>query len=447
MNGRVLQGFLWVLLLLPLCACSNEESTTDPGGTTDVPVLDLPSALGTTDPGTVDPGVPDPGPVDPGTPDPGQADPGTPDPGTPDPGIPDEGQSDPGEYDPGTQDPGTPDEGTLDTATDPGVEDPGPPGPVQTFPTSLHATVRGMRTVYEEGYLALTEVPYDTPNLGCGNCHAPAIQNLPRRCESCHLVPGEKVADSTCIGCHSRQKTSAAIGLYPDVHLQAGMHCMDCHSTREMHGDGTEYASMWDEGATDTRCENCHQKPDSVSHQVHGDKLDCTACHVKSAVSCFSCHFDSQVDQGKKIHAGALHGWTFLVNRNGKVRSGGFQSLTFRNANRYVRWAPFHDHTVTAQPRQCGDCHNNAAVQEYKANGTIRLTWWDPDAPEGQPKLKNLQGVIPVVAGKMRFQFMVNDGTSWVPMSEGVVAPDQETFWSCSGLTDAQMTKLGMSIE
>ncbi len=447
----------WGVLCLWMVACDGGGgSNPDVGSVQDIPGTDGVLDPGTVDPGTVDPGTVDPGTVDPGSTDPGTVDQGTSDPGTvdlgTDPGKPDVGPSDPGEPDPGPgdpgvmdagEDPGVPDQGQDDPGSDTGA-DPGPLTPEQTFPTSLHATVDGMRTVYEQGYLGMTEVPYDTPNLGCKDCHAPAIQSLPRRCESCHLDPNQPMAESTCLGCHSRQKTLEYTLAYPDVHRDAGMKCWDCHSSKEMHGDGNVYASMWDEGAMETRCETCHDAPATDPHQVHGEKLDCSACHVKSVASCFSCHFDTQVEQGRKIHAGALHGWVFLVNRNGKVRSGSFQSLTYQGGNRYVRWAPFHGHTIVREGRTCRECHDNAAVQEYKANGEITLTWWDSNAPE---PLQNVQGVIPVIAGKMKFQFMVpNETSTWVPMPEGVVFPDQETFWSCSGLTPSQMTMLGIPV-
>lgn len=43
-----------------------------------------------------------------------------------------------------------------------------------------------------------------------------------------------------------------------DVHIAKGMGCMDCHSAREMHGDGTAYESSGALEATDTTCEKCH---------------------------------------------------------------------------------------------------------------------------------------------------------------------------------------------
>lgn len=42
----------------------------------------------------------------------------------------------------------------------------------------------------------------------------------------------------------------------PDVHYEAGMQCVDCHTSNEMHGDGRIYSRQ--NQATETRCVHCH---------------------------------------------------------------------------------------------------------------------------------------------------------------------------------------------
>jgi hypothetical protein len=46
----------------------------------------------------------------------------------------------------------------------------------------------------------------------------------------------------------------------PDVHFQRGMACIDCHTEREMHGDGQIYAKRHYE--VEVRCESCHGTPE-----------------------------------------------------------------------------------------------------------------------------------------------------------------------------------------
>ena len=77
-------------------------------------------------------------------------------------------------------------------------------------------------------------------------------------CADCHKQAGDKVADSVCLGCHQRQGLERT-RFTDDVHLAAGMTCMSCHSQREMHGDGKSYVSQLENGAMDTKCQNCHR--------------------------------------------------------------------------------------------------------------------------------------------------------------------------------------------
>jgi len=67
-----------------------------------------------------------------------------------------------------------------------------------------------------------------------------------------------------------------------DVHRDAGMVCWDCHSQADIHGDGTTYQSMMEPGAMDAACENCHTELPAAhaGYNPHGDRLDCTACHL-----------------------------------------------------------------------------------------------------------------------------------------------------------------------
>lgn len=126
---------------------------------------------------------------------------------------------------------------------------------------------------------------------GCSACHAPARAVGPGRSSStpaprvAHPPIDSRVSDDRCLGCHSRSGRIALgyQGLYemnaaapdpacqdpvtlhdgragcrttPDVHHAAGMACIDCHTRRELMGDGTRYPH--EELATEVRCEHCH---------------------------------------------------------------------------------------------------------------------------------------------------------------------------------------------
>ena len=133
------------------------------------------------------------------------------------------------------------------------------------FLSSLHYTTKGMEHWYDKangGIEIISGVPYS--NLVCKNCHAPG-------CDRCHKVAKDGKSEYStktaknqdlCLGCHSAQKVIMGIdsaAKQEDVHFAKGMKCMDCHSSREVHGDGTEYVSLKQPGAMDTRCEKCHR--------------------------------------------------------------------------------------------------------------------------------------------------------------------------------------------
>jgi len=59
----------------------------------------------------------------------------------------------------------------------------------------------------------------------------------------------------------------------PDVHFARGMACIDCHTEREVHGDGQVYRKRHYE--VELRCETCHGTPDTLASGVtaQGRKL------------------------------------------------------------------------------------------------------------------------------------------------------------------------------
>ncbi len=332
----------------------------------------------------------------------------------------------------------------------------------ETFKTSLHGTRQGKTTWYSKengGFETLTGVPMD--QLDCLNCHAKTLadgtpvdpETYQPSCADCHVEPGDQVAQETCLGCHSRQGLEAK--LFSDVHRDAGMVCTDCHSDREMHGDGNSYASLSAEGALDTKCENCHKSsggtaplPDNTAHSIHMANVDCSACHVQSVVSCANCHFESEIAGGGKRFPGPLTGFVLLLRKadTGKVVTGTLMSLTYQGKT-FATLAPIYGHTVTAQARECPDCHNNANVQQYTETGTIPLVTYD----ESQNTLTGPQGVVPVPPDwktALTFDFMdyggdpastETDPSQWSFLKSGA---DLLQMLFAEPLTDEQMQKL-----
>ncbi|HYA11773.1 MAG TPA: hypothetical protein VEF37_02170 [Thermodesulfovibrionales bacterium] len=284
------------------------------------------------------------------------------------------------------------------------------------FNSSLHYTSRGMAYWYDKangGIETLTGIPYS--QLPCQHCHVSS-------CDTCHKTKtDERFAYSTgvarnqeiCLGCHSREASILKIDKaahQEDVHVAKGMQCMQCHTTREIHGDGMEYKSLKQSGAMDANCEKCHTSiAPSISHKVHREKLDCKACHVRHVVSCSNCHFDTLVKEGKKV-AIPLSGWVFLMNHNGKVTSANMQTFVVAGDKTFLVFAPQNSHSIIKEGKKCDECHATETVRKVQ-EGKLSLIWLE------NGNVKNVKGVIPVVNGVIYDAVYQNykDG-KWIPI-------------------------------
>jgi len=313
------------------------------------------------------------------------------------------------------------------------------------FKSSLHHTTRGMAYWYDRkngGLETLTGIPYDSTKLDCMNCHIES-------CDRCHAIEADnrlsystKAAwnQDTCLACHKRARAMQNIDKSKnqlDVHFAGEMQCMDCHTARDVHGDGREYSSMKEKGALDAQCEKCHGSiARSTSHKIHGDKLECKACHIRRVVSCTNCHIDTIVNEKKRVDI-KLTDWVFLMNYNGKVTSANMQNFVVSGNKTFLMFAPQNSHSVMKDARKCGDCHATEIVKQVQ-KGKIQLTWFE------NGEVRNTKGVIPVVEGVTYDAVYQNyqDG-KWIPI-DNPVAPKLQYVGYGSPLTQEQLQKLAM---
>lgn len=317
---------------------------------------------------------------------------------------------------------------------------------IKDYKTSLHATGSGMKHWYskEQGGTELVfGAPYD--QLNCSGCHD-------KSCDSCHEIftneKGEKVVkavkpENACLECHFVEK--AELGKLKkengsaDVHFIKGMKCMDCHTSREMHGDGKQYDSFQQTGAMDVSCETCHTDLTTIeSHQVHGNKLSCNSCHVRNIPTCYNCHFDTKTNKGKSVSP-QLEGMLFLVNHKGQVNPANLHTFVAGNKAMIV-FSPFFSHSIMKEGRTCAECHESDLLLDIRKNNFYPVTWENG-------KLRNVKGVIPV-AEKMKWNFVYlkNEDKTWLPLE----APsDVRINYSgfCSPLTQEQLSRLEMSVD
>jgi hypothetical protein len=291
------------------------------------------------------------------------------------------------------------------------------------FLSSLHHTGEGMRYWYEakDGFMAISGVPYDA--LGCKNCHA-------QSCDDCHLKKTEAGlaystqtarSSETCLKCHAREKatakydeTNACMG----VHAKSNMDCVDCHSKKEIHGDGNAYSSMRQDGAMETACTDCHTKdateypalPGTRSHTVHKGKLACNACHVQNSMTCYNCHFGvlAKTKCKPKSFAAKAKDFLLLVKYKGKVTSGTMQSLVGKNNEPFISYVPYFTHSIMREGRKCEQCHATEAVKTLAASKEFT------PAVFKDGKLEFYKGIIPVIPELLNWPFLEKKGDAWV---------------------------------
>jgi hypothetical protein len=284
------------------------------------------------------------------------------------------------------------------------------PLPEENFYTkSLHYTNKGIEYTYskEQGGLErLTGLSAEQAGCTQSKCHV-------RSCDACHVKESEGAvayskdaarSPKICHQCHGEMEKDN-----PDVHFAKGMKCMDCHSAREIHGDGVAHNTYMEPGVMDTRCEKCHSSiTHSVSHTVHKGKLDCSVCHSLSYETCLNCHVETRLKGGKETRISLKH-MIFLINHDGKVKLANMLSYVYQNKT-MITFAPTFSHSIKKEGRKCNECHNSKIVQDMKKRD-FRLVRWE------NGKLTNVEGIIPVLAG-MNWNLVYFDrkDSTWVPL-------------------------------
>jgi hypothetical protein len=308
------------------------------------------------------------------------------------------------------------------------------------FEKSLHFTGEGMRYCYErnDGLMSLAGIPYK--DLDCKSCHA-------QSCDACHAEQKGKESfyteakaqkSETCLQCHSRAGLTFKLGRETgtlDVHIAAGMACADCHKGEDVHGDGHFYRSMRAPEALKVSCATCHTVDKTIeAHDVHGDKVDCAACHVTNTVACMNCHFDTFLKTGsRKGTFFPMQSWLLLINYNGKVTSGTAMSIVSKN-KKFIVYAPYFTHAIQKKGRDCGDCHGSPAMELIgKGQSVPMMVFKDGN-------VKNWKGVAPAVPERLKWVYLNKEGDKWLPLKDE--SPEKIQWWYGKPLTEEQIESL-----
>jgi len=249
------------------------------------------------------------------------------------------------------------------------------------------------------------DVPFASHSSGCAACHFPyseagiyqggdrTVRGTGPRSAShaMEAVPGTEV----CSRCHNRSGRLAlsytglydgnngmvpatkdglpgpvllsggrnAVHIEPDVHYAAGMECIDCHTSRDVMGDGYSYRNMYLQ--TEISCSDCHggKRPPRY-REIVGENDEA----VRESRS-----YRLQMRPGMKMvltAKGRSYSNVFYVDGTVCVlgkRSG----KLFRS--KVITGTP--EHTISGHGRmECYACHSRTVVQCYGCHTTYDRT-------------------------------------------------------------------------
>jgi hypothetical protein len=252
---------------------------------------------------------------------------------------------------------------------------------------------------------------------------------------------------NTCLPCHSREGLTFRFDGEQndlDVHVAAGMVCASCHRHYDVHGDGRFRPSMRHPKAVRTDCRSCHIDqeqespefdPETDSHSAHGNKLDCSACHVRTTMACYNCHFDTFLKTGdRKGNFIPMKDWLLLINYEGKVTSASAMTLVYQN-KKFIAYVPYYTHSISSEGRDCDACHQNEAVRIIQNGEKV------PVVNFNNGKVETWKGVVPVMEGKLDWTFLNRTESGWEPVPD---CKDPKVQFAAYGtpLNEAQFQKL-----
>lgn len=253
-----------------------------------------------------------------------------------------------------------------------------------SYKLSLHYIPYGQKNIFSERLSENEKKIFNEKvfEKSCRSCHA--------SCGDCHvkspvlggvnlgLIKGHKFIrkdeTKTCALCHGGRVYPEYTGEYggvSDLHYQKGMMCMDCHSIKEIHGDGKPQKARKLLEYKNT-CTKCHkqgsEKTDKAkeAHSIHPEeKVSCYACHSGGEYrNCYDCH----LGKGSTSKPG------FILGRNPRSKnqlttlrviptvrdtfvSVGIKMENFDKLPNYWDTAPHNIRKRTDRTRNCDTCH------------------------------------------------------------------------------------------
>jgi hypothetical protein len=141
----------------------------------------------------------------------------------------------------------------------------------------------------------------------------------------------------------------------PDVHFAAGMECIDCHTSRDVMGDGYAYRNMYLQ--TEVACEDCHGSAAEVPRYREITREN-----------------DEALRESKSYKRSVRHGMQMIQTSKGRSYSNVFyqdgavwlQGKRSGKLHRSKVITGTPEHTISGHGRlECYACHSRTSVQCY----------------------------------------------------------------------------------
>ena len=141
----------------------------------------------------------------------------------------------------------------------------------------------------------------------------------------------------------------------PDVHFAAGMECIDCHTSREVMGDGYAYRNMYLQ--TEVTCEDCHGSATGMPRYREITRENDEALRESRS-------YRQPVQYGMRmIQTSKGRSFSNVFYKDGAVWLQGKRSGKLHRS-KVITGTP--EHTVAGHGRlECYACHSRTSVQCY----------------------------------------------------------------------------------
>lgn len=151
-----------------------------------------------------------------------------------------------------------------------------------------------------------------------------------------------------------------ATRIQPDIHHEKGMECIDCHTSRDIMGDGYAYENMYQQ--TEITCEDCHG---DISERPRTEQIN----RENDEVLRESAHYKKPMQQGDRMvltGKGRKYSNVFLKQEKVWVQSKRTGKL---HESKVITGTP--EHTIVGHERmECYSCHSRTVVQCYGCHTT-----------------------------------------------------------------------------